>query len=77
MIKHILEQLIRHLTEVKPKLQEFTKEDRFREDMGIDSLDMAEFVARVEQQFRVEIPDEDWPQIASLEKMAHYIANHG
>lgn len=78
MITNIIAQLQKHLLEVKPTLPNpLPKAERFKEDIGVDSLDMAEFVARVEQDYRIEIPDEDWPKIASLELMAQYISEHG
>lgn len=50
-----------------------SNEDRFKDDLGVDSLDMAEFIARVEQDYRIEIPDADWPKIASMGLLADYI----
>lgn len=48
-------------------------ETRFKDDLGIDSLGIAEFVARMEQAFRVEISDEDWPTLQTLGLAADYV----
>ncbi|WP_198439857.1 phosphopantetheine-binding protein [Pareuzebyella sediminis] len=50
-----------------------SNDDRFKDDLGVDSLDMAEFIARVEQDYRIEIPDKDWPKIATMGLLVDYI----
>lgn len=46
-------------------------------DLGIDSLDILEFVARVEAAFHIIIPDEDWQSVASLDSLAEYLVALG
>lgn len=41
---------------------------------SIDSLDALELVARVEQHFRVPVPDEDWRRMTSPRDIADYVA---
>ncbi len=48
-------------------------ETAFRADLGFDSLELAEYVARMEQIFRVEVPDEDWKRLSTLERVTDYI----
>ena len=69
----ILTNLLRHFAEVKPHIRLSSKNELFKDELGIDSLDMAEFIARVEQDYRVEIPDEDWPKIATMNLLVDYI----
>ncbi|HEV7930167.1 MAG TPA: acyl carrier protein, partial [Nitrosospira sp.] len=38
---------------------EVTENARFIEDLGADSLDLVELVMRFEEEFDIEIPDED------------------
>jgi acyl carrier protein len=45
-------------------------------DLGLDSLDVVEFVARVEEHYRVIVPDEDWQQLSTLERIAAYVLAH-
>lgn len=73
MKTEILNTILSHFQDVKPKVNIFSNDARFREDLGVDSLDMAEFVARVEQDYRLEIPDQDWQKIATINMMADYI----
>lgn len=42
------------------------------QDLGIDSLDVVEFVARVELRLRFTVPDEDWQRLATLDAIADY-----
>ncbi|QCX01016.1 acyl carrier protein [Aggregatimonas sangjinii] len=69
----ILNNLLRHFAEVKPQINLFSNNELFKDELGVDSLDMAEFIARVEQDYRVEIPDEDWPKIATMNLLVNYI----
>lgn len=50
---------------------------RLREDLDIDSLDVVEFVARVEHRFAVVVPDEDWQQLGCLDDIAGYVLAAG
>lgn len=45
----------------------------FRQDLGLDSLALVEFVARLELAFRVEISDQEWKELATLGLVADYI----
>jgi acyl carrier protein len=45
-------------------------------DLGLDSLDVVEFVARVEEVYRVSVPDEDWQQLSTLDRIAAYVTAH-
>ncbi|WP_452230139.1 MULTISPECIES: acyl carrier protein [unclassified Lacinutrix] len=71
----IINTILSHFRDVKPKLEVDSNDSNFKEELGVDSLDMAEFVARIEQEYRIEIPDTDWSQIATVNLMAEYIHN--
>jgi len=45
-------------------------------DLGLDSLDVVEFVARVEEVYRISVSDEDWQQLTTLQQIAHYVRTH-
>ena len=45
----------------------------FRTELSLDSLDLVEFVARIEQRFGIMIPDEDVAQLASLAATERYL----
>jgi NADH dehydrogenase (ubiquinone) 1 alpha/beta subcomplex 1, acyl-carrier protein len=45
-------------------------------DLGLDSLDSVELVMAMEEEFTVEIPDEDADNIQSIQAAIDYFANH-
>lgn len=64
--KIISEQLGVPEADVKP-------EASFVNDLGADSLDTVELVMALEEEFGVEIPDEDAEKIASVQNAIDYI----
>ena len=52
-----------------------TSEARFIEDLGADSLDTVELIMQFEEDFDIEIPDEDAEKILSVNQALEYIAN--
>lgn len=55
---------------------EVTANARFIEDLGADSLDTVELVMRFEEEFDIEIPDEDAENIQSVRDAVTYIEQH-
>ncbi len=52
---------------------EVTSEASFVEDLGADSLDTVELVMALEEEFSIEIPDEDAEKILTVGKALDYI----
>ena len=52
---------------------EVTPEASFVEDLGADSLDTVELVMAFEEEFGIEIPDEDAEKIAKVKDAIEYI----
>lgn len=55
---------------------EVTENARFIEDLGADSLDLVELVMRFEEEFDIEIPDEDSEKIQSVRDAYAYVEQH-
>ena len=55
------------------KLEEVTDSASFIEDLGADSLDTVELVMALEEEFGVEIPDEDAEKMVSVGDAIKYI----
>lgn len=55
---------------------EITQEASFTDDLGADSLDNVELVMALEQEFNLEIPDEDAEKIATVGNAVQYIQEH-
>ncbi len=48
----------------------------FVEDLGADSLDQVELVMALEEEFGLEIPDEDAEKITRVKEAVSYIEGH-
>ena len=55
---------------------EVTPEASFTEDLGADSLDIVELVMAFEEEFSIEIPDEDAEKIGRVQEAISYIEQH-
>ena len=55
------------------KLEEVTDGASFIEDLGADSLDTVELVMALEEEFGIEIPDEDAEKMVSVGDAIKYI----
>lgn len=57
--------------------EEVTMEAAFVDDLGADSLDVVELVMAVEEEFSIEIPDEDAEKITNVSEVVNYIETKG
>ena len=53
-----------------------TAEASFVDDLGADSLDTVELVMALEEEFGIEIPDEDAEKIGKVSEAVSYIEQH-
>ncbi|MBI2218747.1 MAG: acyl carrier protein [Candidatus Rokubacteria bacterium] len=53
-----------------------TPNARFIEDLGADSLDTVELVMALEENFDLQIPDEDAEKISTVGDAIHYIKDN-
>ncbi|MGF7535390.1 acyl carrier protein [Bacillus mexicanus] len=53
--------------------EQVTPEASFKEDLGADSLDVVEFIMELEDQFEIEVPDEDAEQLRTVADVVKYI----
>lgn len=53
--------------------EQVTENARFIEDLGADSLDIVELIMRFEEEFGIEIPDEDAEKIQSVRDAFAYV----
>ena len=55
---------------------EIKNESSFVDDLGADSLDTVELVMAFEEEFGLEIPDEDAEKITRVKEAVDYIESH-
>jgi acyl carrier protein len=53
-----------------------TPDASFREDLEADSLDLVELIMELEEQFGMEIPDEEAEKITTVEEAVDYVTEH-
>jgi acyl carrier protein len=56
--------------------EEIKTTSSFIEDLGADSLDIVELVMAMEEEFEVEIPDEEAENIKTVQDAVSYITTH-
>ena len=56
--------------------KQLNPEASFIDDLGADSLDTVELVMALEEEFDVEIPDEDAEKIGTIQNAIDYIKDH-
>jgi len=69
VIDIVVEQLGLERDKVKP-------ESKFKEDLGADSLDTVELVMALEEEFDIEIPDEQAEKITTLQDAIDFVEQH-
>lgn len=73
-IKEKVKQII--VDELGVDENEVTPNASFTDDLGADSLDIVELVMRFEEEFGIEIPDEEAEKISSVRDAYEYIDKH-
>lgn len=53
--------------------EEVTLESSFIEDLGADSLDIVELIMALEEEFEIEVPDEDAEKLQTVSDAVEYI----
>ncbi len=56
--------------------EEITMEASFIDDLGADSLDLVELIMAMEEEFSLEISDEDAEKIQTVQDVVNYITEH-
>ena len=71
--KRVVEIVCEHLAVDKEKVK---RETSFIEDIGADSLDIVELVMALEEEFGIDIPDEDADKLKTVGDAMNYLKSH-
>ncbi|HHJ00772.1 acyl carrier protein [Candidatus Aerophobetes bacterium] len=55
---------------------QITPEAKFVDDLGADSLDTVELIMALEEEFNLEISDEEAEKLTTVQKVVDYIEDH-
>jgi acyl carrier protein len=62
--------------ELEVDAKQLTPEAKFIEDLGADSLDIVELVMALEEEFGLDIPDEDADKLKTVGDAMNYLKQH-
>lgn len=73
-----VEQRVREIVaeQLERDVKEVTNTASFVDDLGADSLDIVELVMKMEEEFGIEIPDEEAEKIKTVNDVIQYITTH-
>lgn len=67
-----LDELTRIAPDIAP--QDVGPDDHLQDDLGLDSMDVLNLVAALHKRLGVDIPEVDYPKIATLRKATAYLS---
>jgi acyl carrier protein len=72
----IRETVLRALRTVAPEVDPASIDPKvdWRDQLDLDSVDLLNFLVRVHEALGVDIPEEDYPKLSSLERCVAYLA---
>ena len=62
--------------ELEVDAKQINPEAKFIEDLGADSLDIVELVMALEEEFGLDIPDEDADKLKTVGDVMNYLKSH-
>ena len=73
-----VEQRVREIVaeQLERDVNEVVNTASFIDDLGADSLDIVELVMKMEEEFGIEIPDEEAEKIKTVNDVIQYITTH-
>lgn len=71
----IREEIVDILADIAPDedLSNLDDSIAFREQMELDSMDFLDIVMELRKRYRIQIPEEDYPQLASMNSTVAYL----
>lgn len=74
MIFEKVKEIVANILGINP--EEITMESSFVDDLGADSLDVVELIMDLQDEFNIEIPDEEAEKVKNVGDVVNYIKQH-
>jgi acyl carrier protein len=73
--EEIREEVVNILQDIAPDedLSELNDQSTFRDQLEMDSMDFLDIVMELRKRYRIQIPEEDYPALASMESTVNYL----
>lgn len=73
---NIREAVLNILQDISPDddLSDLKDDVSFRDQLELDSMDFLDIVMELRKRYRIQIPEEDYSQLASMESTTQYLA---
>jgi len=72
--EEVMEKFKKVLVE-KTGIDSFNEEDKFIDDLGLDSLGVMDLITGLEEEFNITVPDSDIPKIKDVKSALDYISS--
>lgn len=59
----------------KTGIDSFNEEDKFIDDLGLDSLGVMDLITGLEEEFNISVPDTDIPKLKDVRDALDYISS--
>ena len=71
----VIKTVVDIITEIAPDedLSNIEAAKSLREQLDLDSMDFLDIVMELRKQYGIEVPEQDYPQLASLDSCADYL----
>ena len=71
----IREAILELLSDITPDedLSELKEDVPFREQLELDSMDFLDIVMELRKRYRIQIPEEEYPKLASMKSTVEYL----
>ena len=61
---------------VDDDVSDLKDDEPFRDQLELDSMDFLDIVMSLRKRYRIQIPEEDYPQLGSMESTVNYLEPH-
>jgi acyl carrier protein len=71
-IKNVLLEIIRDIDD-EADLENLDPSEALRDQLDLDSMDFLDIVMELRKRYQIQIPEADYPQLATLESCVNYL----